>query len=87
MYFVGKICYIFDHQYLNIFKFVFIYKTCRIMFYELTMTIILDMLIYINAVLLARLVIFFITNNWIFFNVISFLRRVELCSDLLFFIF
>ena len=87
MYFVGKICDNFDHQYLNIFKFVFIYKTCRIMFYELTVTIILDVLIYINAVLLVRLVILFVTNNWIFLNVISFVRRVELCSDLLFFIF
>ena len=43
MYFVGKICDIFRHQHLDIFKFVFICKTCRIMFYELIVTIVLDM--------------------------------------------
>ena len=43
MYFVDKIFNIFHHQYLNIFEFVFICKTCRITFYELTVTITLDM--------------------------------------------
>ena len=52
------------------------------MFYELTVTIILDMLyIYINVVLVVKIVMFSLSpiiNN---FNVFSFVRRAELCSD------
>ena len=43
MHFIGKICDIFHHQYLDILKFVFISKACRIMFCERTAIFILDM--------------------------------------------
>ena len=60
MYFVGKI----SSSISRYFKFVFICKTYRIMFNELTVTISLDMLyIYINVVFVVRIVMFFVTNN------------------------
>ena len=43
IFFIGKICDIFRHHCLDVFKFAVICKTSRIMFYELTVTIILDM--------------------------------------------
>ena len=50
------------------------------MFYELTVTIILDMLyIYINVVLVVRIVMFLSPIIIYFFNVFSFVRCVELC--------
>ena len=58
MHFVGSICDIFHPQYLDIFKIVFICKACKIILYELTVTIILDMP-YIYVVLSVRLVMFF----------------------------
>ena len=58
MYFVGNICDIFHPQCLDIFKIVFICKTCKIILYELKVTVILDML-YIYVVLSVRLVIVF----------------------------
>ena len=60
MYFVGKISLPISRH----FKFVFICKAYRIMFNEQTVTIILDMLyLYINVVLVVRIVMFFVTNN------------------------
>ena len=56
MHFVSKISSPLSRH----FKFIFICKTYKIMLYELTVTIILDMLyIYINAVLVVRTVMFF----------------------------
>ena len=58
MYFLVKICDIFHPEYLDIFKTVFICKACKIILYELTVTIILDMP-YIYVVLSLTLVIYF----------------------------
>ena len=44
MYFVRNICDIFHPQYLDVFKIVFICKACKIILYELSVTIILDAL-------------------------------------------
>ena len=44
MYFVGNICDIFHPKYIDIFKIVFICKACKIILYELSVTIILDAL-------------------------------------------
>ena len=58
------------------------------MFYELTVTIILDMLYrYINVIWVVRIVMFFVTNNEIFLNMFSFARRVELCLHIFFLTF
>ena len=58
MYFVGKICDIFHPQYLDIFKIVFICKARKIILYELSVRIILNMP-YIYVALLVGLVMFF----------------------------
>ena len=44
MYFVGNICDIFHPKYLDIFTIAFICKACKIILYELPVTIILDAL-------------------------------------------
>ena len=58
MYFVGKICNIFNPQYLDIFLIVFICKARKIILYELSMIIILNMP-YIYVALSVRLVMLF----------------------------
>ena len=87
MYFADKIFNIFHYQYLNIFEFVFICKACRITFYEQTVTITLDMPSLYSCSFAGKLGIFLITSNWLFWNVFSFVRRVELCSHLFFLLF
>ena len=85
MNFVGDICDIFHPQYLDIFKIVFICKACKIILYELKVTIILNMP-YIYVVLSVILVIFFHQQLDIF-NVFSFVRGVELFSHMTYFYF
>ena len=58
MYFVGNICDIFHPQYLDILKTAFICKARKIILYELSVTIILNMP-YIYVALSVRLVMFF----------------------------
>ena len=82
MYFVCSICDIFHPQYLDSFKIVFVCKACKIILYELTVTIILD-IPYIYVFLSVRL--FSPTTRY--FLMFSFGRGAELCSHVTYFYF